>query len=312
MHRSVLVIDDSKTTRQQILEILAKTSLFSQQHAAGGVLEGFKVVIDHPVDLIICDLEMPGMDGFKFLSLLNAREELRDIPVIMLTGREDLETKIRGLEQGASDYVTKPFDPGELVARIKVQMKIKSLRDSLKESNQRLTELSNTDPLTGLSNRRCLMETLEREIQRSRRGGSTMSMIMADIDFFKKINDTYGHQVGDEVIKTVADLLRSHLRSYDLAARFGGEEFVLVLPGSSLVQAVQAAERIRTAASLLSFPPPAERLRLTISLGVATYPRGRIESVDDLVREADSALYKAKGEGRNRVAVVDIGAEGRF
>jgi diguanylate cyclase (GGDEF)-like protein len=305
MGRSVLVIDDSKSARQQILEVLAKTSLFAEHHFASGALEGFKMVIGQPVDLIICDLEMPGMDGFKFLSMLNGREELRDIPVIMLTGREDLETKIRGLEQGASDYVTKPFDAGELVARIKVQLKIKSLQDSLKESNQRLTELSRTDPLTGLANRRCLMETLEREIERGRRTGSSVAMIMADLDHFKRINDTYGHQPGDEVLKAVADLLKNHLRPYDLAARFGGEEFVLVLPNSSLVQAVQVAERIRVATGQLTFAAPMEKLRVTASLGVAAYPRGRIRSVDDLIREADFALYKAKGEGRNLVAVIE-------
>lgn len=305
MDRSVLVIDDSKSARQQILEVLAKTSLFTDHRIASGALEGFKMVVGHPVDLIICDLEMPGMDGFKFLGMLNSREDRRDIPVIMLTGREDLETKIRGLEQGASDYLTKPFDAGELVARIKVQLKIKSLQDSLKESNQRLTELSRTDPLTGLSNRRCLMETLEREMERSRRTGSAMSIIMADLDHFKQVNDTYGHQPGDEVLKAVANLLTHHLRPYDLAARFGGEEFVLVLPGSSLVQAVQVAERIRTTASRLTFAAPTEKLRLTISLGVTSYPRGRIQTIDDLIREADSALYKAKGEGRNLVAIIE-------
>lgn len=304
MDKSILIVDDSPIARQQILETLQKTSLFRFYHEAGGVLEGFKTALGVPVDVVLCDLEMPGMDGFKFLAMMNSREELRDIPVIMITGREDLETKIRGLEQGASDYVIKPFDPGELVARVKVQLKIKGLQDSLKESNERLRELSNTDPLTGLSNRRSLMETLEKEILRTERNGAPLSLIMADIDYFKRINDTYGHQQGDLVLKNVAELMRKHLRQYDSAARFGGEEFALVLPESTLVQAVQVAERIRVNASALTFPPPLQNLRITISFGVAALPRPNVKTVDDLIREADGALYHAKGDGRNRVAIV--------
>ena len=302
--KSILIVDDSKTARRQILDALEQASLFSSYYEAGGVLEAFKTVVSRPVDVVICDLVMPEMDGFKFLSMMTAREDLRDIPVIILTGREDLHTKIKGLEQGASDYVTKPFDPGELLARVKVQLKIKGLQDSLKHSNERLRELSNTDPLTTLFNRRCLMDVLERELQRSERTGSPLSLVMADIDHFKRINDNHGHQQGDEVLKKVAELLRRHLRQYDCAARFGGEEFALVLPESNLVQAVQAAERIREAATHLRFPEPIHDLKITISFGVATFPRACIKTVDDLIREADAALYEAKGDGRNRVGVV--------
>jgi diguanylate cyclase (GGDEF)-like protein len=127
---------------------------------------------------------------------------------------------------------------------------------------------------------------------------------MADIDYFKKINDTYGHQQGDLVLKMVAELMRKHLRQYDSAARFGGDEFALVLPESTLVQAVQVAERIRVNASQLTFPPPLQNLRITISFGVAALPRPNVKTVDDLIREADGALYHAKGDGRNRVAIV--------
>nr|WP_291316764.1 GGDEF domain-containing protein [Desulfuromonas sp.] len=187
------------------------------------------------------------------------------------------------------------------MARVKVQLKIKSLQDKLKKSNQLLLELSNTDPLTRLHNRRSLMQTLRREFQRSRRIDTPLSLVMADIDHFKKVNDTYGHQQGDSVLVALGDLFNEKLRPYDLAARFGGEEFALVLPETDLANAQQVAERIREAAARLTFPGPLKELRLTISLGVATFPSGNIQSEDDLIREADYALYNAKRGGRNRV-----------
>ena len=301
METSILIIDDSKSARQQIINILKKTTLFKFFYEAGDGIEGFKMLLSRPTDVIICDLEMPAMDGFKFLSLMNTREETRDIPVILVTGREDQEAKIQGLEHGASDYVTKPFDPGELVARVKVQLKIKSLQDSLKKNNELLLNLSNTDPLTQLFNRRYLTEALEKELMRSARTNSPLALVMLDIDHFKQVNDSYGHQKGDRVLITLADLLRRHLRQYDVAARFGGEEFALILPDTQLPQALEVAERLRAATEDLSFPGNLQDLSLSISLGAAVFPCGNIKTVDDLIREADYALYSAKRAGRNRV-----------
>lgn len=256
------------------------------------------------MDVILCDLDMPGMDGFKFLSMIKTRKELQDIPVILVTGVNDQESKIRGLERGASDYLTKPYDPAELIARVKVQLKIKTLQDSLKKSNQALMELSNTDPLTHLSNRRFLMKTLEKELQRCERSQKPMALIMVDVDHFKPVNDTYGHQQGDVVLQTLADQMKAHLRDYDLAARFGGEEFALVLPETALTEAVQVAERLRIAISELRIPADHNEIRLTISLGVATYPHPKVRTVDNLILEADRALYNAKERGRNRVETI--------
>ncbi len=304
MEPSILVIDDSPGARRHILEGLKSAGLFHTYHEADSVVEGFKIALNEPLDVILCDLDMPGMDGFKFLSMVKTRKELQDIPVILVTGVKDQDTKIRGLERGASDYLTKPFDPGELIARVKVQLKIKSLQDSLKKSNMALMELSNTDPLTRLSNRRFLMKTLEKELQRCERSQKGLALIMVDVDHFKRINDSYGHQQGDVVLKTIADEMKGSLRDYDMAARFGGEEFALVLPETALDEAIHVANRLRVAISELRFPGEYHEIRLTISLGLATYPHNKIRTVDDLIREADRALYNAKEKGRNRVETI--------
>lgn len=304
MTLTALVIDDSETLRAEILQILKEASLFDSYLEACDGLEGFKVLLNNRVDLVLCDLEMPRMDGFRFLAMMRAREEFQDVPVIILTGREDRDTKIRGLEQGASDYLTKPFDAGELVARVRVQLKVKSLQDELKRSNDMLRTLSITDPLTHLHNRRHLMEMVEKEFQRASRKGAHLSLIILDIDYFKKVNDTYGHQEGDRVLTILADIVRRRLRSYDLAARYGGEEFVLLLPETPVHEAMAIAERLRLEVQEHIFDGSLQGQVLTISLGVATYPSPRIESIDSLFRQADEALYRAKQSGRNRVELM--------
>ena len=304
--KTLLIIDDSKVLRSQVVEFLKDTDLFERHLEADNGLEGLKLLLNNKVDVVLCDLEMPGIDGLKFLGMHHARDELRDIPVIMLTGHEEPEQKIRGLEQGASDYITKPFDAGELLARVKVQLKIKALQDDLKEQNRILEELSNTDPLTKLANRRFLMTALEREYKRSSRQNTSLSLIMADIDHFKNINDVYGHQEGDRVLEVVAEVISGLLREYDLAARFGGEEFALVLPDTDLQGALLVASRVRSKIENYSFSGTLANLRMTISLGVACCPHGKIRSIDDLIRFADDALYSAKHEGRNRVVIADV------
>jgi len=309
MSSSVLIVDDSENVRDLIIRTLREAALFDHYYQASDGIEGIKSLISTKVDLIICDLEMPRMDGFKFMSMVNSRHDLRDIPIIMLTGREDRDLKIKGLEQGACDYVTKPFDAGELVARVKVQLKIKALQDELKKSNERLKELSNTDPLTNLFNRRYLTKALNSELLRAERTGDCLSLIILDIDHFKKVNDTYGHQNGDLVLSVIAAEAQTHLRCYDIAARYGGEEFVLVLPGTSLTGGMEVAERLREEIEALSFAPPMDKLSLTISLGVAHFPSPLVDDMESLIRQADEALYRAKQKGRNRVEAMLMSAD---
>ncbi len=305
MASSVLIIDDSVSVREQIIRTLESFSLFTRYYEAEDGLEGFKKLLSSSVDIILCDLEMPRIDGFKFLSMLKARPDLQDIPVIILTGMNDRERKIKGLEQGASDYITKPFDHEELVARVKVHLKIKKLQDELKRSNELLLELSNTDHLTGLFNRRYMMEALDKEVQRSIRKGGNLSLILLDIDHFKQVNDNFGHLQGDAVLQKVALQLQSELRGYDCAARYGGEEFVAILPDSTLKEAVFVADRIRLAVQVTKFSEPLSKLSLTVSLGVACFSPERSPTVDRFIKQADDALYLAKANGRNRVEFLE-------
>lgn len=306
MSNCVLVIDDSAAIREQVLRTLKDVGLFEQYKEAKDGLEGFKALIECKADLVICDVDMPRMDGFKFLQLVASRPELQGLPIIMLTGMMDFNSKIRGLEQGASDYLTKPFDPGELVARVKVQLKIKSLQDELKRANEQLRRLTNIDHLTNLFNRRYLAEIMEGEFFRARRNRENLSLVIIDIDYFKNVNDTYGHQNGDVVLAAVANLAQQQLRAYDSAARYGGEEFVLLLPGTSLQGGEMVAERLRQTVLDFSFPPPLDDLALTISAGVACYPSTHVDNVDSLFRQADEALYRAKQNGRNRVELMPL------
>ncbi len=302
MFDTLLVIDDSEAVRSRVISAIEPFGLFDRYVGAEDGLDGFKKLLTSRVGLVLCDLVMPRIDGFRFLAMMKERPELQDIPVIILTGMEDRELKIKGLEQGASDYVTKPFDPEELVARVKVHLKIKHLQDDLKKSNELLLELSNTDYLTGLFNRRYLMNSLEKEVQRAERKSSPLSLIILDLDHFKRVNDSYGHLQGDAVLQMVSKQLLRELRAYDVAGRYGGEEFMAILPEASLKDAVVVAERIRGAIEKLRFSGEAVTLRLTASLGVSEYRETDCQNcIDAFIKLADDALYRAKSNGRNRV-----------
>ena len=192
-----------------------------------------------------------------------------------------------------------------MVARVKVHLKIKKLQDDLKRSNELLLDLSNTDHLTGLFNRRYMMEVLDKEVQRCIRKSGDLSLVMIDVDHFKLVNDRFGHLQGDVVLQRVALQLKKELRSYDCAARYGGEEFIAILPDSSLQQSVFVADRIRLAIQGTTFDGPLSPLCLTVSLGVARFSKEQSVTVDGFIKQADDSLYRAKASGRNRVECHD-------
>ncbi|HJV34888.1 diguanylate cyclase, partial [Geomonas sp.] len=271
-------------------------------------LEGFRSLAENLADLVVCDVEMPHLDGLKFLRLVHNRPQLKDIPIIILTGNHDRDVKLKGLEEGASDFLTKPFDMAELVARVKIHLKIKMLQDDLRAARSHFEQLSNTDPLTSLYNRRFFTEILEAELQRAKRLDSELTLLVVDIDHFKAVNDQYGHQAGDGVLVAVTDTFRKVLRSYDVASRYGGEEFAIILPGTSLQAGVEVAERLRETVSALRFEALRQEGGVTISVGAASLMADGADNSESLLKRADQALYLAKHNGRNRVEAMPGGA----
>ncbi len=300
---NILVIDDQESIRKKIKSILFKANLIEFYFEAKSGLDGIKMLMDKKVDLVICDVVMPEFDGYKFLISKSTKPEFDEIPVIMLTSEEDIEKKIKGFEHGASDYLTKPFDEGELIARVKAHLKIKHLQDELKEKNAQLQELSGTDDLTKLANRRKFMEQFASEFARAKRYKSELSFLILDLDFFKQVNDSHGHLAGDSVLVQIADVMKTSVRSSDLVGRYGGEEFGLLLPETGSKGCRVYAERIRKRIEDSKFDAATNQIHVTVSGGIATYPEISADSVDELWRKADAALYRAKKNGRNRIEI---------
>ena len=298
--RTLLIIDDSITVRAAVKKALEGTDLFEACVEARDGNEALRVLAEQPVDVVLCDVIMPDLDGFEFLRLMKADPKHEDVPVIMLTGQEAVEKKVAGLELGASDYVTKPFARDELIARVRVHLKLKLLQDKLREA-------SITDYLTKRFNRRHFMELFLAEFERSKRHRHALSLVLFDVDHFKKINDGYGHAQGDRVLVEIAELLRTSVRREDVVARYGGEEFALLLPHVDEAGALAAAEKICRVVSDARFGGM-EGAPVTASLGVVSFDGAEPGTVtmDVLLMIADAALYRAKEAGRNRVEVMRI------
>jgi diguanylate cyclase (GGDEF)-like protein len=305
MSVKILVVEDTKVVREQIRDVLLKGRLAQEVIEATDGLNGFKLLLKHRPDLVICDITMPQLDGFKFLEMRSGRNELSDIPVLMLTASGDVENKVKALERGAVDYITKPFNDSELIARVKVHLQIKSLQDELRHANVLLEKLAVTDGLTSIYNRRYLMDALEKEFQRAKRYGESFAVILIDVDHFKGVNDNFGHQMGDFVLRELAQILFQQLRGTDTVGRYGGEEFVILLPGTDLQGAASLADRIRYLVEQHPFRRGDAFARITLSAGVVAYPHPLLQSMDDVVQQADAALYRAKEQGRNVVQVMN-------
>jgi diguanylate cyclase (GGDEF)-like protein len=286
----ILIVDDN----QDALDV-ARTRLARECPeivCADGGVAGLEAARRERPDLILLDLDMPDLSGFDVCRALKADPDLCMIPVLFLSGTGAAEEKVKGLDLGAVDYVTKPFDAFELRARVRAALRTKHLQDLL-------IEHAHIDPLTGLPNRRALKERLQREWARLQRHCGSLSFIMADIDQFKRINDAYGHHVGDKVLQEVAGAIAESCRQIDLPSRFGGEEFAIVVPGEAISGTVHLAERCREAVANVLVIVATDELRATASFGVAD--AAGADSPEDLIQHADEALYRAKIAGRNRV-----------
>jgi two-component system, cell cycle response regulator len=299
----ILIMDDSRSVREEIRQVFLEARVDAVFFEAENGLDGFKILLEQPMDLVLCDLVMPHMDGLKFLQMRASRPDLLEVPVLMLTAVGDVDQKVKVLSQGAGDYVTKPFHPGELTARALVHLKIKQLQDELRQKNALLTELSTTDSLTKINNRRHFLELARKEMERSERLGLVLSLIMLDVDHFKEINDRHGHQVGDEVLVAICKKVNETLREYDVFGRYGGDEFTIMLPQTDLKHAHRVGERLEAGIQALAIQAFGDK-PATISVGVAARSASSPD-LESLLRLADQALYEAKKRGRACVVALE-------
>jgi diguanylate cyclase (GGDEF)-like protein len=287
----VLVIDDSEPIHKLIVARLRPEGLEVMGEMDGE--RGLEKAFADPPDLILLDVGLPDMDGFEVCRQLKEHPSTRDIPIIFLTGTTSTDSKVRGLDMGAVDYVTKPFDQVELRARVRAALRTKRLQDILEQQ-------SFLDGLTGLWNRAYLDRRIESELNVARRYGRPLGLVLADIDHFKSLNDSHGHLFGDVVLQGVGEALRAHARRSDIVARYGGEEFAVLLTDTTLGAAQYVTERLRASIDSRRFEAHGEILGVTASLGIScTQDISGDLNAERLIAAADKALYAAKDAGRN-------------
>ena len=294
-----LVVDDWDLGAQTMQEALSRDGIVAGRARSGAEALALSAAI--PFDLIVLSLSLIEEDPLKLASQLRAADATHEIPVLLIAEPEERDSILRGFDLGANDWLVLPLDENELRARARNQIRRKFYQDRLRADLGTALEMALIDPLTGMYNQRYLMRHLRGLLEGGQR--RELTVLMVDVDHFKSVNDDYGHDVGDQALKAIADALRANTRAFDSLARYGGEEFVVVMPGTGMDDAVQAAERLRTAVEQTPFVSTAVRsAKLTISIGVACSPlHGTTPEI--LLRSADQALYAAKRGGRNRVEV---------
>jgi len=290
----ILIVDDERHNIKILTDLLREEYKIM---AAKTGEQAFKAVQGaNPPDLILLDIMMPGIDGYEVCKKLKAHSHTRHIPIIFVTALDACDDEAKGFELGAVDYITKPFKPLVVKARVRTHIQLKRKSDLL-------DRLASIDGLTEIPNRRCFDATLKKEMHRLARNGSFLSLILMDIDFFKRYNDYYGHAAGDACLRRVARAVAAGgRRASDFAARYGGEEFAIILPGNDTQGALWIAEKVRKAVAALNIRHTASDVaeHVTLSLGVATVSAGQKMAPVDLIKAADAFLYQAKKNGRNR------------
>jgi len=258
---------------------------------------------ERPPELLILDWVMPGIDGLQLCRRIRERQTTPYQYILLITAKDDAEDVVTGLEAGADDYLTKPLDRSELRARLRVGRRILTLQKGLIQAREELRFQATHDILTGIWNRGALLDLLRREIERASRSQSSTGLLMLDLDHFKKVNDTYGHLAGDVVLREVAHRISEVVRSYDLVGRYGGEEFLVVLPDCDPDQALQSAERIRAVIAGRPVLAAGAEILVTASIGVTVTTAGSVAE-KEILAIADTALYQAKSAGRNCTAAL--------
>lgn len=295
---NIMLVEDHDRSAERIIETLSIEQTLTR------ISDPQQALVDLPeseFDLLIVSLSLAGTDGLRLCSQVRSLDRTRHLPILIITEPGEEARLLRGLEMGVNDYIVRPIDKNEMLARVRTQIKRKRYSDQLRNKLEESVELALTDSLTGLYNRRYMEGHLSTLFDEAVQRGKPLSVLLTDIDFFKPVNDTYGHDAGDHVLKEFAARLKNNIRGIDLACRFGGEEFVVVMPDTDMTKAYLVGERLRQCIASTGFTlPQGQELEVTASLGVAA-----LEGVDDtpesLIKRADQALYAAKRDGRNRV-----------
>ena len=298
----VLIADDDDVMRHILQAKLAKWG-YDVLEARNGI-EAWRMLHGNDAPkLAILDWMMPGMDGVDVCKEIRKREDHPYTYLILLTAKHRKEDVVAGMEAGADDYIAKPFDSQELKVRLRAGRRILDLQAELMAARESLRYQATHDCLTGLLNRSATMDALRSELERAGRQGSPLCLMIGDIDHFKNINDTHGHTIGDAVLCEAARRMRSSLRAYDTVGRYGGEEFLFVMPGCDVYHAQSQAERIQDSITSRPIDLPRVSISLTMSIGAVVKQHIAVEDLDALILAADGALYEAKAQGRNRVVL---------
>jgi len=289
--KTILVVDDTVTNLDILVDLLDEYDVIDATNGK----DALEIVEEENISLILLDIMMPDMDGYEVCKKLKENSSTKDIPIIFITAKTDEDSIEKAYDVGGSDYVTKPFQPKELISRVKKELKLQELMDELKL-------LASTDPMTQLYNRRYFTNVTKHILGLAKRQEQPLSLIMADIDKFKNINDTYGHHIGDEVIVYLAKIMKKQQRESDIICRYGGEEFVILLPNTDLKNAKLIAENLRKTIETSSIElENNEKLNFTLSLGVSVVDVKNEDNIFEVLQRADEALYEAKESGRNKI-----------
>jgi len=298
----VLIVQAEQSERAFQRTLFADAGMSVFEASSGSEALDF-LIADRP-DLVVLGRTLPDMDGLELLPKLKS-SELDFVPVMVASHRGETAERVRGLQLGADDYIPRPCDPAEFLARAMALLRTKQTHDRIRKLQMTLEQMVVSDPLTGLHNRRYLMDRLVQEMQRSDRHGEPLAFAMIDLDGFKPINDQFGHVLGDKVLRAVGNAISKSVRVSDVAARYGGDEFGIILPQTPPEGAMRVCERLLRAVSDLVLQDESGRgAKVTASLGLAYYPADDVDTPEDLVHSADGALYGAKRSGKNRYSAV--------
>ena len=295
----ILIVDDRPASYERLASVLAEEHVVDVETDPS---EALFHTAEGNYDLLIVSLSLENFDGLRLCSQVRSLERTRNLPILALSDADNNTRLVRGLEIGVNDYLVRPIDKNELLARVRTQVRKKRFTERLRDNVQLSIEMAITDALTGLHNRRYMETHLGSLIEQASTRGKPLSVLVIDIDFFKSVNDTHGHDAGDDVLREFAVRIRKSIRGIDLACRYGGEEFVIVMPETDLHVAGMVAERLRRsiAGEPFAVNKGTKRIEVTISIGLSTLEL-KGEAVADVLKRADTALYRAKHDGRNRV-----------